>query len=110
MDAGPERYVRVRVARQVQRVRRIECRRVTIRGRELEGDLRPTRQVDAPLRPVLGRLLNAGDELGALATVFVSRDEAFELRAGAGGLEVLVLQFPVAAASSFVEAMARPTD
>ena len=57
-----------------------------------------------------GSLLNAGDELGALATVFVSRDEAFELRAGAGGLEVLVLQFPVAAASSFVEAMARPTD
>ena len=57
-----------------------------------------------------GSLLNAGDELEALATVFVSSDEAFELRAGAGGLEVLVLQFPAVAADSFIEAMARPTD
>ena len=57
-----------------------------------------------------GSLLNAGDELGALATVFVSSDEAFELRAGADGLEVLVLQFPAVAAGSFIEAMARPTD
>ena len=57
-----------------------------------------------------GSLLNAGDELDALATVFVSNDEAFELRSGAGGLEVLVLQFPAVAANSFIEAMAPPTD
>ena len=31
-------------------------------------------------------------------------------RAGAGGLEVLVLQFPAVAADSFIDAMARPTD
>ncbi len=52
----------------------------------------------------LGSLLSAGDELPALATVFVSSEESFELRAGQDGLEVLVLQFPAAAASSFVEA------
>ena len=55
-----------------------------------------------------GSLLNAGEELPALATVFVSSDEAVELQAGGDGVEVLVLQFPAVAASSFVEAMAAP--
>ena len=53
----------------------------------------------------LGSLLNAGEELHALATVFVSSEESIELRAGEDGLEVLVLQFPAEAASSFIEAM-----
>ena len=53
-----------------------------------------------------GSLHNAGEELDALATVFVSSDETISLRAGAAGLEVLVLQFPAVAASSFIEAMA----
>ena len=52
-----------------------------------------------------GSLHNAGEELDALATAFVSSDEAFELRAGAAGLEVLVLQFPAVAASSFIDGM-----
>lgn len=56
-----------------------------------------------------GSLRNAGEELDAMATVFVSSDEAFQLQAGQAGLEVLVLQFPAAAASSFIEAMALPT-
>jgi hypothetical protein len=55
-----------------------------------------------------GSLHNAGEELDALATVFVSSGEPFELRAGAAGLEVLVLQFPAVASSSFIEAMDRP--
>lgn len=55
-----------------------------------------------------GSLLNAGDELDALATVFVSCEETFQLQAGEAGLEVLVLQFPAAAASSFIEAMVLP--
>jgi hypothetical protein len=55
-----------------------------------------------------GSLHNAGEELGALATVFVSSDEAFVLQTGGAGLEVLVLQFPAVASSSFKEAMAAP--
>lgn len=55
-----------------------------------------------------GSLASRGEELDALATVFVSSDETIELQAGQGGLEVLVLQFPAAAASSFIEAMAAP--
>ena len=55
-----------------------------------------------------GSLLNAGEQLDALATVFVSSDEAFQLQAGGAGLEVLVLQFPAVASSSFIEAMAAP--
>ena len=52
-----------------------------------------------------GSLLNAGEELAGLATVFVSSDEPFALQAGGDGAEVLVLQFPAVAASSFIEAM-----
>jgi hypothetical protein len=55
-----------------------------------------------------GSLLNAGEELEALATVFVSSDETIGLQAGAQGLEALVLQFPAVAANSFIEAMAAP--
>ncbi len=51
-----------------------------------------------------GSLLTNSDELTGLATVFVSHDETLVLQAGAQGLEVLVLQFPAAAASSFIEA------
>lgn len=57
----------------------------------------------------LGSLLNAGDELAALATVFVSNEASIELRSGQDGLEVLVLQFPAEAASSFIEAMLAST-
>ena len=53
----------------------------------------------------LGSLLSVGEELHALATVFVSSDESIELRSGQDGVEVLVLQFPAAAASSFIDAM-----
>ena len=56
-----------------------------------------------------GSLLMNSEELPGLATVFVSSDEALVLRAGAQGLEVLVLQFPAVAATSFVEAMAAST-
>ena len=56
-----------------------------------------------------GSLLMNSEELPGLATVFLSSDEALVLRAGAQGLEVLVLQFPAAAATSFVEAMAAST-
>lgn len=56
-----------------------------------------------------GSLLSAGEELAALATVYVSCDETAGLQAGPEGLEVLVLQFPAAAAASFLEAMALPT-
>jgi hypothetical protein len=52
-----------------------------------------------------GSLMNAGEELGALATVFVSSDEAIRLQAGKDGLEVLALQFPAVASSSFVESL-----
>ena len=55
-----------------------------------------------------GSLLNAGEEMSALATVFVSSGETMQLHAGRDGLEVLVLQFPAVAASSFIEAMAAP--
>ena len=55
-----------------------------------------------------GSLRNAGEELDALACVFVSSDDAIQLQAGESGLEVLVLQFPAVAASSFIEAMAAP--
>ena len=55
-----------------------------------------------------GSVMSAGEQLCGLATVFVSSDETFELQAGGDGLEVLVLQFPAVAASSFVEAMAAP--
>lgn len=55
-----------------------------------------------------GSLASRGEELEALATVFVSSDETIELRAGQDGLEVLVLQFPAAAASSFIESIAAP--
>ena len=34
------------------------------------------------------------EDVAALATVFVSREERFDVRSGAEGLEVLVLQFP----------------
>ncbi len=57
-----------------------------------------------------GSLRHAGDELDALAAVFVSSDEAIQLHAGGAGLEVLVLQFPAVASSSFIEAMAAPAD
>ncbi|MBC7470317.1 MAG: hypothetical protein H7322_13410 [Ramlibacter sp.] len=56
-----------------------------------------------------GSLLSGGDELDALATVYVSSDESAGLQAGREGLEVLVLQFPAVAASSFIEAMALPS-
>ncbi len=56
-----------------------------------------------------GSLQNAGEELTALSTLFVSSDDHLDhLQAGANGLEVMVLQFPVAAAASFIEAMASP--
>jgi hypothetical protein len=55
-----------------------------------------------------GSLLSAGEELEALATVYASSDETAGLQAGPEGLEVLVLQFPAAAATSFIEAMALP--
>lgn len=41
-----------------------------------------------------GSLRVAGEELEGLATVFVSSDDVLALRSGAGGAEVLVLQFP----------------
>ena len=55
-----------------------------------------------------GSLAHRGEQLDALATVFASSDEAIKLQAGQAGLEVLVLQFPAAAASSFIESMAAP--
>ncbi len=54
-----------------------------------------------------GSLLMQGEELVALATVFVSQDEKIELQAGDEGLEVLVLQFPAVAATSFAESMVK---
>lgn len=50
-----------------------------------------------------GGLVVGGEELHALATVFVSTEEPFELLAGRDGAEVLVLQFPAAAEASFAE-------
>ena len=41
-----------------------------------------------------GSLVVAGTDLAGLATVFVSHDEAFDIRSGSAGVEVLVLQFP----------------
>lgn len=55
-----------------------------------------------------GSLLSMNATLPPLSTVFVSRDEAYGLQAGPEGAEALVLQFPAAAADSFIEAMARP--
>ena len=52
-----------------------------------------------------GSHLSNGDELTALATVFVSSEEGLDLCSGKDGLEVLVLQFPAEASSSFIEAM-----
>ena len=56
-----------------------------------------------------GSLLSNGDELSALATVFVTSEERLELRSGKDGLEVLVLQFPAEASSSFIETMVAST-
>ena len=44
-----------------------------------------------------GALRTATDELAGLAAVSVTGDESFDITSGAGGLEVLVLQFPGAA-------------
>ena len=55
-----------------------------------------------------GSLRIATQELPALATVFVSRDDSLDFQSGRDGLEILVLQFPLAAAASFVESMASP--
>lgn len=54
-----------------------------------------------------GSILSLGQELPALATVFASSDESLGLQAGSDGAELLVLQFPAAAASSFIEAMGK---
>jgi hypothetical protein len=56
-----------------------------------------------------GSLLSNGDELAALATIFVTSEERLELRSGKDGLEVLVLQFPAEASSSFIDTMVSST-
>ena len=55
-----------------------------------------------------GGMCLAAQELPALATVFVSRDDSLDFMSGNQGLEILVLQFPFAAAASFIESMASP--
>ncbi len=54
-----------------------------------------------------GSLLRGQEELLGLATVFVSNDDKIELQAGPNGLQVIILQYPLAGASSFIEAQKR---
>lgn len=51
-----------------------------------------------------GSLRVGDDELEGLALVYTARDDAFSLQAGAGGAEVLVLQFPASALQPVPEA------
>src|SRR5690606_37131617 len=50
-----------------------------------------------------GSLSVLDGELGSLAVTFVSREDALDLRAGANGAELLVLQFPEAALQPMAE-------
>lgn len=54
-----------------------------------------------------GSLHLMDDELPALATVWSGPEDRFDLRAGGDGLEVVVVQFPLSAATSFIECMDR---
>ncbi|WP_418320868.1 hypothetical protein [Piscinibacter sakaiensis] len=47
-------------------------------------------------------------EVEALATIWVGASSALPLQAGGAGAEVVVLQFPAVASSSFIEAMKLP--
>ena len=55
-----------------------------------------------------GSLCLPDAEVEALATIWADAASALQLRAGRAGAEVVVLQFPAGASSSFIEAMNLP--
>ena len=55
-----------------------------------------------------GSLVHGGEPLPGLAVIWVGAQDLFEPQAGAQGAELVVVQFPLAAQQSFIEAMQRP--
>jgi hypothetical protein len=55
-----------------------------------------------------GSLVHGGESLQGLAVIWAGSHDFFELKAGAQGTELVIVQFPLAAQHSFIEAMQRP--
>jgi hypothetical protein len=55
-----------------------------------------------------GSLVHGGEPLQGLAVVWCAAQDRFEAQAGEEGAELVVVQFPLAAPHSFIEAMQRP--
>ena len=55
-----------------------------------------------------GGLVQGGEPLAGLAVIWAGAQDRVELQAGAHGAELVIVQFPLAAQHSFIEAMARP--
>lgn len=55
-----------------------------------------------------GSLVHGGESLPGLAVIWCAAQDRFEPQAGAQGAELVIVQFPLAAPHSFIEAMQRP--